>query len=131
MIVAGAITEPGFGSLALLRAQCLGHLGFQRRLQRRLHRPAEKIGVVLQNRFQIDDLSLTFCPGHGVPLAKGLVTSNITRIPWPTGIRRFCGTSRTLPLYCPALEIPPASTGIWRAWEKRGRTMSQHNSLYD
>jgi putative transposase len=35
---------------------------------------------------------------HGVPLSTGSVTSDITCIPWPPGLRRFCRISRTLPI---------------------------------
>src|SRR4051794_17660664 len=45
-------------------------------------------------------------------LAKGLVTSDITRIPWPLGLRRFCRTRQTVPVQSFGLEDTPNAVAV-------------------
>jgi hypothetical protein len=65
-VIARPVTLPLRCPLALLGAQCLGHLSFEHLLQRRPHQRPQELLVRPQKRFDVDRAGLTLPFGHGV-----------------------------------------------------------------
>ncbi len=78
-VITAAVAEPQRRPLALLRAQRLGHLGFEQLLQDRLDQWPQEVPVLRQQRLHFLQRRPKLASGHGVHPSR--VTSNITRIP--------------------------------------------------
>ena len=65
-VIARPVTLPLRCPLALLGAQCLGHLNFEHLLQRRPHQSPQKLLVLPQKGFDVDRPRFTLPLGHGL-----------------------------------------------------------------
>jgi hypothetical protein len=64
--VPGTIAQPRRRPLALLGAQCLGHLGLEQFLQNHLHERSQQVASLGQQRLHILEPRLILPSGHGV-----------------------------------------------------------------
>jgi len=78
-VIAAAVGQPGFRPLPLGGADRLGHLCLERRLNQRLDCGADKIRILRQQFFHIDQPRLTLAFGHGVLPCNGWVMATSPR----------------------------------------------------
>ena len=76
-VIAGAVTEPGCGALALFGPERVGHLGFQHLLHHRANDLAQAVRALRKEFVDGGDRGLSFTLGHdGVPHRESVTSTS-------------------------------------------------------